>query len=174
MENLVLRSNNIESSSSQFQFLDQYESDLYNDIEVEDEENDPSENYSIQNHSEKPSIENDLERVENERIQEVTDIPLQFGFMHSESDFINAIIDNDFTSSEEDDISRYYRNEENPILEDIFIRNDIKFEECTICLVKLDENDQIKQTICKHIFHGKCIQKWFETSVKCPLCRSKC
>ena len=169
-----MHSNNIESNCVQFQFLDQYESNLYNNIELEEEEeNDSSENYSIQIHSEKPSIENDLDIVEDERYQEVNDIPLQFGFMHSESDFINAIIDNDFTSDEED-ISKYYRNEEKPILEDIYMKNDIKFEECSICLIKLDENDHIKQTMCRHIFHGKCIQKWFETSGKCPLCRSKC
>lgn len=41
---------------------------------------------------------------------------------------------------------------------------------CAVCLeeVKRSESKKLK---CKHIFHSKCIIKWFETSIECPQCR---
>ena len=40
---------------------------------------------------------------------------------------------------------------------------------CTICLEITKRTD--KKLRCKHIFHQKCITKWFETSIECPTCR---
>lgn len=31
-----------------------------------------------------------------------------------------------------------------------------------------------KKLTCGHIFHSKCIIKWFETSIECPSCRMEC
>lgn len=42
---------------------------------------------------------------------------------------------------------------------------------CSICLnnVKFDEVVRILE--CKHVYHIKCIDKWFEKNTKCPNCR---
>jgi hypothetical protein len=32
--------------------------------------------------------------------------------------------------------------------------------------------DQIMQTPCHHIFHGKCLKDWMEIKLECPYCRS--
>ena len=40
---------------------------------------------------------------------------------------------------------------------------------CAVCLEETKRTD--KKLKCKHIFHSKCIIKWFETSIECPQCR---
>ena len=43
------------------------------------------------------------------------------------------------------------------------------FSLCSICLEK--GSMEIAETICKHIFHTKCIDKWLSENKRCPLCR---
>ena len=43
---------------------------------------------------------------------------------------------------------------------------------CAICLKTIYENDFTK-TLCKHIFHKKCIDTWLVSKSTCPLCRYK-
>jgi len=38
-----------------------------------------------------------------------------------------------------------------------------------VCLEETKRSD--KKLKCKHVFHEKCIIKWFETSIECPQCR---
>ena len=40
---------------------------------------------------------------------------------------------------------------------------------CAICLEQVKLSD--RKLACKHRFHTKCIIRWFETSVECPVCR---
>lgn len=40
--------------------------------------------------------------------------------------------------------------------------------ECVICLESLNKNNT--QLKCNHIYHKKCIAKWFINHEKCPLC----
>lgn len=40
---------------------------------------------------------------------------------------------------------------------------------CAVCLEATKRSD--KRLKCKHVFHPKCIMKWFETSIECPQCR---
>jgi hypothetical protein len=40
---------------------------------------------------------------------------------------------------------------------------------CAICLDPVKLSD--RKLACKHRFHTKCIIRWFETSVECPVCR---
>lgn len=42
---------------------------------------------------------------------------------------------------------------------------------CSICLVSAMNGDRVYELVCKHIFHVKCIQPWFEKSHVCPNCR---
>ncbi len=44
-------------------------------------------------------------------------------------------------------------------------------DECPICLSKYRITDKIKELPCRHIFHKKCLKKWFERSDNCPLCK---
>ncbi|KAF3322625.1 E3 ubiquitin-protein ligase RING1 [Carex littledalei] len=48
-------------------------------------------------------------------------------------------------------------------------------EECAICMEKLfgKENKEavVKETPCGHKYHSKCIEKWLEKHLSCPLCR---
>lgn len=41
---------------------------------------------------------------------------------------------------------------------------------CSICLCNIN-NTQAKKTKCNHIFHEKCLKKWFQFKNTCPLCR---
>ncbi len=43
---------------------------------------------------------------------------------------------------------------------------------CAICLNALKPGYMI-ELCCKHYFHTKCLNKWFEISTTCPVCRSQ-
>jgi hypothetical protein len=47
---------------------------------------------------------------------------------------------------------------------------------CPICMDDVADNDEAGGGMlrCKHIFHNKCIQKWFVKTRNCPTCRKKC
>lgn len=40
---------------------------------------------------------------------------------------------------------------------------------CPICIELIQRNS--KTLICDHVFHEKCITKWYVTSESCPVCR---
>lgn len=76
-------------------------------------------------------------------------------------------------------------NEENNILVSPFLNNNSKIELfketnkesnketiCNICLLNINYNDIIRILNCNHLFHIKCIDKWFEQKSSCPLCRN--
>ena len=44
-------------------------------------------------------------------------------------------------------------------------------KECSICLVDFEENDDIANLTCKHIFHKNCIVEWSNRKAECPNCR---
>jgi hypothetical protein len=50
-------------------------------------------------------------------------------------------------------------------------------ENCTICLIAMDEKNKCSILPCKHIFHMECIHSWIdaeeETSLQCPICRKE-
>ena len=41
---------------------------------------------------------------------------------------------------------------------------------CPICKETIEETDQMYLTYCKHDYHKKCLDFWFETSLNCPQC----
>lgn len=54
------------------------------------------------------------------------------------------------------------------------IREDDKLleSECIICTDKYQKDEGVRDLKCTHVFHKKCIDKWFkEGSVFCPICR---
>ncbi|KAL9226307.1 hypothetical protein vseg_002137 [Gypsophila vaccaria] len=45
--------------------------------------------------------------------------------------------------------------------------------ECCVCLSKFEEGEEVSELSCKHFFHRKCLDKWFDNQHStCPLCRS--
>jgi hypothetical protein len=43
---------------------------------------------------------------------------------------------------------------------------------CAVCLEGVGaRKHDAKKLKCRHVFHTKCIMKWFETSIECPTCR---
>ncbi|KAL4449773.1 hypothetical protein ABPG74_008146 [Tetrahymena malaccensis] len=42
---------------------------------------------------------------------------------------------------------------------------------CSICLIEFSRQDEVRQTICKHIFHSECLMGWISKHENCPLCR---
>ena len=49
--------------------------------------------------------------------------------------------------------------------------NKFNNESCAICLNKFKPNKRIRKLFCNHVYHKKCIDKWFSTNVKCPICK---
>ena len=46
---------------------------------------------------------------------------------------------------------------------------------CSICLLAFEEDEDISELKCGHIFHTECANEWLkEYSYKCPICRSEC
>ena len=46
-------------------------------------------------------------------------------------------------------------------------------EECCICLqIFSDSNSEVVRLPCSHLYHKKCIQRWFLKNSACPLCKS--
>lgn len=46
------------------------------------------------------------------------------------------------------------------------------FGECSICLEKFLEGDELAQLNCKHAFHSRCLTWWVPAHSNCPYCRT--
>lgn len=44
---------------------------------------------------------------------------------------------------------------------------------CAICLDELALQQGIATPVCKHSFHGTCLEEWLRRSQQCPLCRNR-
>ncbi|XP_042505816.1 E3 ubiquitin-protein ligase RHA2B-like [Macadamia integrifolia] len=45
-------------------------------------------------------------------------------------------------------------------------------KECSVCLTRLEDGDEIRELQCKHDFHKDCLDQWLKREqVTCPLCR---
>ena len=43
--------------------------------------------------------------------------------------------------------------------------------ECPICLLEIRSNHE-RRTVCGHIFHAVCLERWLSQNPSCPLCRA--
>lgn len=49
------------------------------------------------------------------------------------------------------------------------------FEDCPICLESFKLNQFYRKLECNHVFHKKCIDRWFKKdNLNCPMCRHPC
>lgn len=61
----------------------------------------------------------------------------------------------------------------NLITEDISLQSN--YGDCSVCLqpmVLSDDNDNIRRSICDHVFHKICIENWLQYNTTCPICRA--
>ncbi|MHB1952712.1 MAG: RING-H2 finger protein [Sulfobacillus sp.] len=42
---------------------------------------------------------------------------------------------------------------------------------CVVCLDPYSENDELRELPCKHNFHRRCIDEWFNEHHDCPVCK---
>lgn len=42
---------------------------------------------------------------------------------------------------------------------------------CAVCLEHYQAGDSVRHLPCLHSYHTPCIDKWFEASVECPVCK---
>jgi hypothetical protein len=102
-----------------------------------------------------------------------TPIPsIEINFSDSSSEEEDMDEDDDF-----DDIERPQRvNKEKNTKTSIFtIKESQKYEKfkCQICLDKYLTGNKIRLLPCMHYYHKKCVDKWFDISLKCPICQNK-
>ncbi len=45
---------------------------------------------------------------------------------------------------------------------------------CSICFDKFIDSDICRELKCKHLYHQKCIDKWLDEHITCPVCREEC
>ncbi|XVF03078.1 hypothetical protein REPUB_Repub04eG0229600 [Reevesia pubescens] len=47
-------------------------------------------------------------------------------------------------------------------------------ETCAVCLCKIEEDDEMKDLRCNHLFHKVCLDRWlgYSHSTTCPICRT--
>ncbi|EOY01490.1 hypothetical protein QUC31_013764 [Theobroma cacao] len=56
-----------------------------------------------------------------------------------------------------------------------FDDNDEEEEEaCAVCLCKIEEDDEMRELRCNHLFHKVCLDRWlgYSHSTTCPICRT--
>merc|ERR1711935_543696 len=54
----------------------------------------------------------------------------------------------------------------------IYSEIDTEQETCSICRDRFESNSICRKLSCCHLFHQNCIDIWFETNIRCPLCRN--
>ncbi|XP_022724975.1 E3 ubiquitin-protein ligase RHA2A-like [Durio zibethinus] len=47
-------------------------------------------------------------------------------------------------------------------------------EGCAVCLRKIEEDDEMRELKCNHLFHKVCLDRWlgYSHSITCPICRT--
>ena len=96
-------------------------------------------------------------------------------------DFFNNFINDEITEDRLLDIAlteslnHYKTQEKKPniklCIEGYILNNDMKDENCTICVTKYQIGENIIELNCKHIFHIECISEWVKYKSECPVCR---
>ena len=44
---------------------------------------------------------------------------------------------------------------------------------CAICTEAFNDDDEVRELKCRHIFHTKCLKPWLEKKLECPMCRAE-
>ncbi|KRX11009.1 hypothetical protein PPERSA_03067 [Pseudocohnilembus persalinus] len=46
-----------------------------------------------------------------------------------------------------------------------------EISECLICYLEFEKNENVRRTLCFHVFHDECIVTWWKKNNNCPACR---
>jgi len=57
-----------------------------------------------------------------------------------------------------------YKQDEN-------LTRDIPHSVCSVCLGDFCDEEDVRVTQCRHVFHASCIEEWAVTKNQCPMCR---
>lgn len=145
------------SSEELYLFEDENSSD-YNFSESSDIYDDESDNETL--------METDIEISDLEEDNMDTDIEIN----DLEEDTMDAEInDSEVTKLQNSDYFLDFKKIPNLTYKQ---KGDFK-DVCTICLNEFEENEQIKQFECLHLFHSKCFSNWLKKNRTCPNCRSR-
>lgn len=44
---------------------------------------------------------------------------------------------------------------------------------CCICLTNYENDDELRELTCSHLFHKGCVDKWLKINAMCPLCKGE-
>ena len=128
---------------------DEDEEEEEDDDEEEEEEDDEEENENNNQNNSQNNNESDNDDS-NEENNEEDNNELQIFKLKKKKFILNL---NEFQYKH---IKKYSKNKE---------------KKCSICLVKYQKPDILKEFPCNHIYHKNCILKWLEKSNICPLCK---
>ena len=128
---------------------DEDEEEEEDDDEEEEEEDDEEENENNNQNNSQNNNESDNDDS-NEENNEEDNNELQTFKLKKKKFILNL---NEFQYKH---IKKYSKNKE---------------KKCSICLVKYQKPDILKEFPCNHIYHKNCILKWLEKSNICPLCK---
>jgi hypothetical protein len=86
-----------------------------------------------------------------------------------ESDRVEYEVISSDTEEEEDEVNRSARAAAVDALPEVVIGEEK--ETCAVCGETFSSGESAKRLACTHLYHSKCILKWFDRNQSCPICR---
>ena len=143
-----IKVDNSEDSSEDDDDEEEEEDDEEGEEEEDDEEEEEEDEEENENNNQNNNNESDNDS--NEENNEEDNNELQTFKLKKKKFILNL---NEFQYKH---IKKYSKNKE---------------KKCSICLLKYQKPDILKEFPCNHIYHKNCILKWLEKSNICPLCK---
>ena len=143
-----IKIDNSEDSSEDDDDEEEEEDDEEGEEEEDDEEEEEEDEEENENNNQNNNNESDNDS--NEENNEEDNNELQTFKLKKKKFILNL---NEFQYKH---IKKYSKNKE---------------KKCSICLLKYQKPDILKEFPCNHIYHKNCILKWLEKSNICPLCK---
>ena len=149
--NIIIEGVKIDNSEDSSEDDEDEEEEEDDDEEEEEEEDDDEEEEEDEEENENNNQNNnESDEDSNEENNEEENNELQTFKLKKKKFILNL---NEFQYKH---IKKYSKNKE---------------KKCSICLLKYQKPDILKEFPCDHIYHKNCILKWLNNSNICPLCK---
>jgi hypothetical protein len=149
--NIIIEGVKIDNSEDSSEDDEDEEEEEDDDEEEEEEEDDDEEEEEDEEENENNNQNNnESDEDSNEENNEEENNELQTFKLKKKKFILNL---NEFQYKH---IKKYSKNKE---------------KKCSICLLKYQKPDILKEFPCNHIYHKNCILKWLNNSNICPLCK---
>ena len=149
--NIIIEGVKIDNSEDSSEDDEDEEEEEDDDEEEEEEEDDDEEEEEDEEENENNNQNNnESDEDSNEENNEEENNELQTFKLKKKKFILNL---NEFQYKH---IKKYSKNKE---------------KKCSICLLKYQKTDILKEFPCNHIYHKNCILKWLNNSNICPLCK---